>query len=129
MSKRYDVVIEKGAKWTRIFRCLESDGETPIDLTGYVARFTIRSPDVSGDIVLDAQSDDTSGQVTINGAAGEIAVDFGALSTAAEAPDDGCKGWYTLKRWPDGDEDEAERVTEGYVRWSPESTRDDPSGV
>ena len=129
MSKRYDIVIEKGATWTRTFQCLESDGETPIDLTGYVARLTIRSPDVDGEIVLDARSDTSDPEIVIDGPEGKIEVDLGALATSADTLAGVCKGWYTLKRWPDGSEDEANRVAEGYVRWAPESTRDDPSGA
>lgn len=127
---RYDLVIEKGAKLSRVFRYLDSEREA-IDLTGYEARFTIRAPDVDGDIVegLDSTtSGGSSSMIEIDGEAGEIAVDVSALLTV-ESPASGCKGWYTLKIWPASTPGDAIRLAEGAVRWSPESTRDDVSGA
>lgn len=124
---RYDLVIEKGAKLTRVFRYLDSAGEA-IDLTGYDARFTIRAPDVDGDIVIDLKTTDSDPAVTIDGPAGEVTVALDAL-LSTEAPESGCKGWHTLKVWPTAAPDEAIRLVEGPARWSPESSRDDESGA
>lgn len=126
---RYDLVIEKGARESRVFRYLDSARE-PIDLTGYEARLTIRAPDVDGDIVegMDLRTSDSPASLTIDGTAGEIAVDLSALLTIND-PDTGCEGWYTLKVWPSSAPGDAIRLAEGRVRWSPESTRDDVSGA
>lgn len=125
---RHDLVIERGARFSRTFRFRDSEGEL-IDLAGRVARFTIRAPDVNGAIVLDLNSADSPEKLEL-GDEGEWIVDLGALQTAADVPEDGvCNGWYTLKDWPEGDEDDATRRVEGFIRWSPESTRDDESGA
>lgn len=126
---RYDLVIEKGARESRIFRYLDSE-RAAIDLTGFEARFTIRAPDVDGDIVegMDLRTSDSPPAITIAGTAGEITVDLSALLTL-NAPVDGCKGWYTLKIWPTANPGQAIRLAEGNVRWIPESTRDDVSGA
>jgi len=121
---RYDLVIEKGAKLSRIFRYLDSELE-PIDLSDHVARFTIRAPGVDGTMVLDEQSDASSTSwLDIDGPLGEISVDLSALLTVEEL-EDGCRGWYTLKVWPAGEPENAIRLAEGSVRWVPEATVDD----
>ena len=126
---RYDLVIEKGAKLSRVFRYLDSEREA-IDLTDYSARFTIRSPDVDGEVVdgLDLNTTDDPTSISIDGEAGEVAVDLSALLTVND-PGSGCKGWYTLKVWPTATPADAIRLAEGAVKWVPESTRDDVSGA
>lgn len=124
---RYDLKIEKGARLVQTFAYLD-DAEEPIDLSGYEGRFTIRTPDADGAIVagFDLQTSDTAPAIAVGGGddANEIEVDLSALLTV-DGPADGCKGWYTLKVWPPGEPENADRIAEGYVRWSPESSRDD----
>lgn len=121
---RDDWVIEKGAIFSRAFQYLDPDTEEPIDLTGYVARLTIRAPNVDGAIVAEYLSSASGSPLTVDGAEGTL--DFAAdVVDSLDAPADGCMGWYTLKAWPDGQESQAIRFAEGVVRWSPESTRSD----
>lgn len=128
MAKKVDFVIEKGAEYALDFQCLESDGETQKDLTARDARFTIRAPDANGTIVFDVGLGDSSGALTVDLDTSTYQLRIPASATAA-LDADACKGWATLKDWPASDEDAAVRLAEGPARWSPESTRDDESGV
>ena len=123
---RYDLYIEKGATFSRVFRYKDADG-VAIDLTGYVARLMVRSPDHTGTVVVgfDLSTENSPAEITIDGAAGEVVVEVADEVTAA-VDDATCSGVYDLEiESPAG---KVTRLAEGRVRFSPEATRPDVSG-
>jgi hypothetical protein len=123
---RYDLYIEKGATFSRVFRYKDANG-VAIDLTGYVARMKVRAPDHAGDVVagFDLSVENSPPEITIDGEAGEVAVEIADEIT--EAVDSAtCAGVYDLEiESPAG---KVTRLVEGKVRFSPEATRPDVSG-
>lgn len=74
MADTYDIAIEQGATWSRVFTYTEDDGTTPINLTGYTGRAQIRRSPM-GRLLADFT-------VSINGAAGEVTLSLTATQTA-----------------------------------------------
>lgn len=80
----YDITIEQGATFALTLTWLDTDGVTPINLTGYTARMKIKKS-VGGTEI--ASLTNASG-ITLGGVAGTIAILIADTATAA----------YTFKR-------------------------------
>lgn len=129
-AARDDWIIERGAAFSRSFQYtdLETEEPVPFESTPMVAELAIRAPNAAGDLVERYLSTDADSPVSIDEADGVIDVELLSSHTRDDVPDEGgCDGWYTLRAWPVGDEDHAIRMAEGFVRWTPESTRPDES--
>ncbi len=122
-AARLDLTIEQGTRFNVVLEWLEDDEITPIDITGFGARMDIRpeqdSPDA--DIILTLNT--TNGLLIVDGPNGTITIDVPASTT--EALDFEC-AVYDLELVRLADPDEVERLVEGDVTLSTETTRTTP---
>lgn len=125
-----DLTIERGAELLLYFRLTDPTTGDPVDVTGWGARWTVRTPNANGELVTgyDLSTGDSPPGIEIaDGPDGLFLVRLDAETTRV-GPDDSCRGWQTFKGW-ESDPLAAKRYAEGVVRWSEESTRDDESGA
>lgn len=85
MSGRYAVTIEQGATWQLTVTWTDSSGAL-VNLTGYTAVATVKTT-YGGTTVLSATS--VGGTITLGGAAGTIAINVPAATTAAASAQTG----------------------------------------
>src|SRR3954452_14258002 len=76
---RYDMIMEQGATFRRIFRWRESDGTTPVDLTGATAEMQAWDDDHRNKLI----DFNTQGSITINAEAGAVTVELADAITSA----------------------------------------------
>src|SRR3954468_6389612 len=76
---KYDFIIEQGATFRRIFRWRQSDGTTPVDLTGTTAKMQAWDDDHRNKLI----DFNTQGSITIDAEAGEVTVELLDDATAA----------------------------------------------
>jgi FlaG/FlaF family flagellin (archaellin) len=69
---RFDFQIEQGATFREIFRWRESDGTTPVDLTGTTAKMQAWDNDHRNKLI----DFNTQGSITVDGEAGEVTVEL-----------------------------------------------------
>lgn len=107
--------IEQGATYLRTFTRFESDGVTPVDLTGVKARMQIRQALRTSRPMLDATTE--NGMLVIGGPDGTVTLQFSAETTDKLLTD----GVYDLELvHPSGF---VERILEGEVQVSLNVTR------
>lgn len=75
----------QGATWNYDLTWTTGDPATPVNLTGYSARMQVRTEVDATDTILDLTSL-VGGAITLGGAAGTIALDLSATSTADVTP-------------------------------------------
>lgn len=80
MATKLDIVIEKGARFTRTLQVRNSDG-TLFDLTGYSGRMQIRETLDSVAVLVEATT--ANGRITINVPSSTVTVTIGADITDA----------------------------------------------
>lgn len=76
----YAININQGATWVKLFTYLDSDGETPINLTGFTARMQLRQSYTSETPVINLTTE--NGGIVITPLTGEIEVTMTATQTA-----------------------------------------------
>lgn len=112
---QYDFTIEQGATFVRPFVWKSSDG-TPVNLTAYTARMQVRQSYSSGEILLNATTE--NGRLQVSGAEGKVTLSLTADVTAAIT---WRRGRYDLELVaPDG---AVTRLLEGQITVSKEITR------
>jgi len=79
MAVTYDIEIEQGATFSRLFRWKDSAGD-PVDLTGYTARMQIRRKYSSTTVEYSATTE--NGDIVLGDALGTIQLDISAANTA-----------------------------------------------
>jgi hypothetical protein len=115
----YDLLIEQGATWERVFTYKDSSGD-PVDLTGYLARLTAVTS-YGGDLILEATVG--NGRVSIGDEEGTITITIAAEDTAdLEAP---MEGVYDLEIEA-GESGTVTRLLQGRVTVSPEAVAAEP---
>jgi len=113
---KQNLIIEQGATFSFNIEWTESDGVTPVNLTGYTAEMDIRASYDDPNTII--QLDTTNGRITLGGTAGTIQLLISAADTAAL---DFTSAVYDLELTaPDGT---VTRLMEGGVSFSPEVTR------
>jgi hypothetical protein len=80
MAVTYDLEIEQGATFSRLFRWKDSEGVL-VDLTGYTARMQIRRKFSSATAEYSATTE--NGAIVLGGALGTIQLTISATDTAA----------------------------------------------
>jgi len=79
---QFPICLTTGATFLwPIYYALDDNDETPIDLTGYTAKFTIRESVDASDTILVATTD-ADGGITIDGSAGLITISIPPAITA-----------------------------------------------
>ena len=110
MAAKENITIDAGATFSSTFQYLQSDGVTPVaGLTGYTARFVIRSTSATGPVELDVEP--TFDDVTATVAVVLTAVQTGNLLFN--------KGVYAIELSAPGGEPVV-RLIEGNVTVTPE---------
>jgi hypothetical protein len=116
LRNKYDLLIDQGATLNIVATWKDSSG-TPINLTGYTARMSVRATFTSSSSVLDLNT--SNGGITLGGSAGTITITASATTTAAlTAP---FSGVYDLELVSGGGV--VTRLLEGTATVSPEVTR------
>lgn len=116
---QYDITVEQGANYTKAWTYCEADGITPVDLTGWSARMSLREgyADDGNAVVLALTSSPAAG-ITITAASGLITIRMTATETQALTSD---KLRYDLELVdPSG---QVDRLFEGRVILKREVTR------
>jgi hypothetical protein len=116
LKNRYDLLIDQGATLNIVATWNNSAG-TPINLTGYTARMSVRATFSSATTVLDLNTANSG--IALGGAAGTITITASATTTGAlTAP---FSGVYDLELVSSGGV--VTRLLEGTATISPEVTR------
>ena len=111
-----NLTIEQGVVFSQLIQWKDKNG-TPVDLTGYTAKFQIRSsPDDATPIV----SLTSSSGITLGGANGTIAI---SISDAATAVYTFTKAHYDLLLTPASPANSSIRLLEGFVYLSKRVSR------
>ena len=78
---RYDLTIYQGSTFSKSIQIRESDGLTPVNMTGYTARLQMRETFDSSTILVTLTTE--NGGISIDGATGSIVLTMSATATAA----------------------------------------------
>ena len=78
-----DLIIKIGVDWIRILSYKQSDGTTPVNLTGYTARMQVRATTSSQIKILDLTT--VNGGITIDGVNGLITIHATATQLTEDA--------------------------------------------
>lgn len=113
-AAKYDIIIEEGAKFELDITWEDEDGNA-VDLTGLSARMRFKRS--KSDTTTLAEWNSDSGDITLGGAAGTIAVAIGADVTADLDWYD-FKPYYNLEIYDAGDSTNVTRILEGRVEYS-----------
>lgn len=117
ITKNY--TIYQGSIFQEFFTWYESDGVTPIDMTGYTAKMQVRKTVKSATTLLDLTTE--NGGINITDAANGV---FNIYVSAVDTEDlVAGTGVYDLEINP-GDVDNIFRLLSGIITISPEVTRD-----
>lgn len=79
MATRHDFVCDQGATFIASMTYLSTDG-TPVDLTGYTARMSIRKTVEDAEEIFQAST--TNGHITLGGVAGTVNINIAANHTS-----------------------------------------------
>ena len=112
----HNLVIDKGGRYKKTFKKINTDTRLPVDLTGYTARMQIREYQSSNTIIVELTTE--NGGITITPAEGKIDLFISADDTSAITK---TKGVYDLELIDSiGD---PEKLVRGSVRFPEEVTR------
>lgn len=117
-AARQNLVIEQGATFEFNINWLQSDGSTPVDITGYTARMHIRDSIDAAATLLELTTENA--RITLGDTAGTIQLSIAATDTAALAF---TSGVYDLELVDTGGAGDVTRLTYGGVEVRPEVTR------
>lgn len=79
----YDTTIEQGATWTRTITWQTGSTPSPVNLTGYTARMSLKGPSLP---VFSLTTE--NGRITLGGSAGTVTLLISAADTAGMSPVD-----------------------------------------
>lgn len=117
----HDITIEVGAEFVFALEWRESDGVTPIDLSGYAARMQVRRHYTDAEALLSFTSA-PGGGIELGGVTGSIVVRASAALTSTLPLDDRgfVHGVYDIEMEKDG---VVTRLVQGRARITSEVTR------
>ena len=115
MTTRYDIVVQQGATFILPIQALNQDRTVKV-LSGYLARFQVRSTTGSAVVLMSGTTED--GRISVNGPGGIVTITVGADVTA---PMTWTNGVWDIEAYTSVSN--VIRLAEGFASLSPEVTR------